>query len=104
MDRFLIVLLMIGADILTGFIIALFNKKISSSKMRKGLLNKIGEVSAMCFAIAVDKWAPLFGINFGYNITSAVMLYIVLMEGVSIIENIIIMNPALEGILKKEDK
>lgn len=104
MTKFCVALLAITMDVASGMIIALFNRKLSSSKMRKGLLNKIGEIAAMLFGMAVDKWSPLFGVNFGYDITTAVMLYIVTMESISIIENIIIMNPTLKGLLKKEDE
>lgn len=98
-----IVLGFILFDIVTGFLIAVFTRKVSSQKMRKGLLNKIGEL----LAVIVAKWimfvSPFIGLNLQYDIMTPVAMYICIMEAWSILENILTMSPKLKNVIIKEE-
>lgn len=96
-----IVLGLAAADFATGIIKAYVNNEIKSSKMRKGGLNKLGEIIVMATACGLEIGIKLLG-NY-YNsenfaaitgkITAiAVFIYIVLMELVSILENYAAIN------------
>lgn len=70
------------ADIITGYIQALINNNIDSQKMRVGLWHK---------ALIVIVIALSFIIQFAFNldyISSVVGIYVIVMEIVSILENL----------------
>lgn len=70
------------ADIITGVIQAVINKNLDSQKMREGLLRKLGLVLIIILS---------FIIQYAFNISiisKAIIIYIVLMESLSIIENL----------------
>lgn len=68
-------------DIVTGFIQALINKNVSSQKMRVGLLHK-----ALLFILIIMGF--IIGITFNLNyISKVICIYIIIMEGISILEN-----------------
>ena len=101
----LILCLFIALDFVSGLLKALSNGTYESSKMRKGLYHKIGELFAWGFCLACDITLPQFGIDLPFALVNAVTVYIVLMESGSIIENIGIMNPEigkyLSGVFEK---
>lgn len=76
-------MILIGVDILTGLIYAWANKCFSSSKMRKGLSKKLGEIviivlgEIFSYAIGLPKY-----------IMNGILFYIAFMELMSIIENL----------------
>ena len=70
------------ADIISGFISAVIQKNVDSQKMREGLLRKI----LLVIIIALS-----FIVQYTFNITSiskVVCIYIIVMEIISILENI----------------
>lgn len=70
------------ADIISGFISAVIQKNVDSQKMREGLLRKI----LLVIIIALS-----FIVQYTFNITSiskVVCIYIIVMEVISILENI----------------
>lgn len=70
------------ADVVTGYIQAVINKDVDSSKMREGLLHK-------CLLIIIVILSVVSDFAFSLNIISKVVCcYIVLMEITSILENI----------------
>lgn len=76
-------------DMLTGFIGAVINKCVSSSKMREG----IGHKALLCCVIAVALMVEVAsqhvaGLDLGGVTVEAVCAYIVLMELASIMENV----------------
>lgn len=85
-------------DVVCGIVGALRNKVLSSSVMREGLFNKCGELMLLGFAVLcyyvlnLDEFA---GIGIPPEIAYAVAVYIVVMESVSILENICKINPDL---------
>ena len=67
-------------DIVTGFIKAYDAKNVSSKKMKHGALSKVSIWCVVCFAIMVSAYLKT-------DLTSYVVGYYLLMEGVSILEN-----------------
>lgn len=80
---------MMLADIATGFIVAFINNEISSTKMREGLGHKalLIMLITVCFAIEL---AAKHAVQIPYDIPTceAVCAYIVVMELISVLENI----------------
>lgn len=70
------------ADIITGYIQAFINKNVDSQKMRTGLLHKILVILVIVLSFIIQ-----FAFNINY-IASVVSIYVVLMEIVSILENL----------------
>lgn len=70
------------ADVISGFISALIQKNVDSQKMREGLLRKILLIMIISLSFIVQY---TFGIT---SISKVVCIYIIIMEVVSILENI----------------
>lgn len=70
------------ADVITGYIQAFINKNVDSQKMRTGLLHKILVILVIVLSFIIQ-----FAFNINY-IASVVSIYVVLMEIVSILENL----------------
>lgn len=69
-------------DIITGVIQAVINKNLDSQKMREGLLRKLGLILIIILS---------FIIRYAFNIpiiSKAIILYIIIMETLSILENL----------------
>lgn len=79
----LIPVTLMGIDVLTGVIHAWATGHLKSYKMREGLGRKFGEIMILFIG-------QLFtaGMNFPFYLLSAFSLYIILMETVSICENL----------------
>lgn len=90
-----ITLIFIIFDFLTGFMQAVANKEVSSEKLRKGLFHKCGFMLAVCLGLLCE-WAMQF-VNLGFDvpIATAVCVYIILTEIMSILENLGKMSPEL---------
>lgn len=112
MQYIIMLLIVVGlalADFLTGFIKAYCQGNVRSAKMRKGGLNKIGEVIVMATVCGLDigigqlgRYAggqQLAGIT-GLVTSSAVFGYIVIMEIISILENFAEINPQAKWIAR----
>lgn len=80
---FLLPLVLIAADIVSGWIQATINSTWDSTKMRKGLFRKGGEM-----LVVVIAWVVGIAIPMDVNIAVFFSGYIVLMELVSVIENL----------------
>lgn len=68
-------------DIVTGFIKAYDAKNVSSKKMKHGALSKVSIWVVVCLAIMVSGYLKT-------DMTSYVVSYYLIMEGVSILENV----------------
>lgn len=69
-------------DILSGYIKAVINKNIDSTKMRDGILKKCAEI--LCILLG-------FVFKFAFNLDSilyGISIYLIVMELVSILENL----------------
>lgn len=79
--EFVLPLVMIILDIVTGFINAWINKSVSSSVMREGLGHKAGELAYILLGF-------LANIAFGlHSVFLLAVFYVCFMELVSILEN-----------------
>ena len=70
------------ADILTGFIQAVINKNLESTKMRNGLLHKVLIYIIIMLAFVLD---IAFSLKY---VSKIVCIYVIFMEITSIIENL----------------
>lgn len=91
----------IAFDILTGLAGALMTHTYKSTKMREGLFHKLGEYFAVGFACGCEYAFPYVGITVTVPICTSVVIYIIIMETGSIVENITIISPDLKRILGK---
>ena len=80
---FLLPLILIASDVVSGWIQATINSTWDSTKMRKGLFRKGGEMM-----VVVVAWLVGIAIPLDFNIAFFFSIYIVLMETVSVIENL----------------
>ena len=103
--RLFLVCAFILADILTGLIKAFSSEGYASSVMRKGLWHKLSEIISVLFCILCDQTLPTLNIILPFRLVDGVVIYIVLMEIGSVVENIRIINPEigkyLSGIFEK---
>lgn len=89
---------MIVMDIICGVVAAAKNHMLDSSIMRDGMYNKVGEILLLVIAMFCRfllSEPPLSAIGIPPEVTSAVAIYIVGMELLSILENICKINPDL---------
>lgn len=82
---FLLPLIGAGADIVTGWIQATVNGTWDSTKMRKGLYRKGGELLVVIIAFIAEAAIPVVA---DYKVATWISLYIVIMEAVSVLENL----------------
>lgn len=93
-------------DVATGFIKALFEKNIDSSIIRLGGKHKVSELLIILFSFYIQNGLKYLSIDLPFNPVNLVCGYIVIMECISIIENIGKMNsksipPRLSEFFKK---
>ena len=82
---FLLPLIGAGADIITGWIQATVNGTWDSTKMRKGLYRKGGELLVVIIAFIAEEAVPALA---SYRLATWISFYIVVMEAVSVLENL----------------
>lgn len=80
---------MMCADVLVGFIVAAINNDLSSTKMRKGLLHKVLMLILIAVCLAIEL-AIDHAVQLPYDIPTCEVVcgYIVVMELISVLENI----------------
>ena len=100
-----------AADIITGWIQATINSCWDSTKMRKGLYRKGGEMLVVFLAYII-----YLAVAIPVEIVKGVVIYIVIMELVSVIENLDLagvpmptwithrLKKIADGLIKEEDK
>nr|DAX03571.1 MAG TPA: holin [Caudoviricetes sp.] len=82
-------------DLCTGFISAIKNKEIQSSKLRDGLFKKVGFMFCYFLAWIIDNYGAIAGIHLDFLILPIIVFYACTTELVSILENISKINPDL---------
>ena len=80
---FLLPLVLIASDVVSGWIQATINSTWDSTKMRKGLFRKGGEMM-----IVITAWIVGLALPLDFNIAFFFSLYVVIMEALSVIENL----------------
>lgn len=79
----LLPIILMGIDVLTGLTNAWVKGKIKSSILRAGLGKKMGEI----IVLAIGEMF-LFGMNLPIGVMDGISIYIILMELISICENL----------------
>lgn len=90
---YIIVMVFIILDIITGLLKAFKQKEYSSTYMREGLYHKCGSIFCILFGTLIDYTQKYLDIGVSIPILKAICGYIILMEITSIIENICLLNP-----------
>lgn len=97
---FLVVIIFIILDIITGLVKAFYNNSYSSSEMRKGGLRKIGIFLSVVLCYIVEVCLPYLNITINIPITIIAAAYLAFMEITSIIENLSALNPNIKDFLE----
>lgn len=74
---------LMGLDVLTGYLNAWLKGEIKSSRMRQGLVKKCGEIVILIIGKLFE-----FGLGLSTYIMNMISFYVILMELVSITENL----------------
>lgn len=112
MKAYIIAGCFILGDIITGLLLAAYKGDINSTKLRQGLYHKIAEVLAVGFSVFLEYACMYIELGVDLPLKNIVVIYISLMETVSIIENMCGMNdglsklfaPYLEKLKPKEEE
>lgn len=99
LDVYTIFLVFIAGDILTGLLKAIYNGKISSECLRKGLIHKFTEILVVFGGGFLD-YVMLKYLGVKLMLLQTFSIYVITMELISIIENLCEVNPSLSGLLK----
>lgn len=87
---------MMVADMVVGFIVAVINEKLSSTKMRNGLLHKVLMLILIFACLAIEIGVSHTGaLPYDVPTCEVVCGYIIIMEFVSVLENIAAGYPEL---------
>ena len=88
----------IALDVCTGIAKGASHKNLSSEKMKSGFWHKLGIIAALVVAGLLDAAAGA-GLDLGFDapVFEAACGYVVIMETLSILENISELNPELAG-------
>lgn len=94
---FVIACIMIACDVLTGLLKGASQGELSSSTMRQGMFHKSAEIALLLISAVIGEikcfWSD-FPINFE-GVYVAVCVYIIIMELISSLENISVINPEM---------
>ena len=82
---FLLPMIGAGADIVTGWIQASINGDWDSTKMRKGLYRKGGELLIVLISFVAQEAVPVIA---DCRLATWISLYVVVMEAISCLENL----------------
>ena len=82
---FLLPMIGAGADIVTGWIQASINGNWDSTKMRKGLYRKGGELLIVLISFVAQEAVPVVA---DCRLATWISLYVVVMEAISCLENL----------------
>lgn len=93
LNIFIVVLLFIALDFLSGAVAALKAGEFTSTEMRKGLFNKGGEIIVMLLAGLVDFSDVAESVGVTVSLLPIFSGYVILMEISSILENVNKTNP-----------
>lgn len=89
------------ADIITGFVKAWATKSLDSKILRKGLLHKFSEIFLAGISYGAEYATKYISLDISIPLYNAVCSYIVLMEIISVFENLIVINPDLGKFIGK---
>lgn len=101
MAIFAVVVGFILFDIITGILEGLYEGKVNSTKLRKGLYHKATEILAVVGAWLLQHAIVYVHLGVSLPLVEAVSAYICLMEAISILENLSAVNPELGKFFSK---
>lgn len=86
-----------GMDVVTGLTAAFASNSFSSSKMKEGAFHKAGIILIALFGLMLDVMSAFIeGLPFQTPLCAAFCVYLIGMEAMSIVENVVIINPELK--------
>lgn len=91
------VMAFITLDYVSGVVSAIAEKKLSSKRMKTGLLKKFSYILLLCLCYMIDLTTVQMHLGFTTKIFSIVSTAICLIEITSILENICIINPDIKA-------
>lgn len=83
-------------DIITGFAGGVKEKAVNSTALRDGIWHKSGFLGLILFAYLVEVASLYADLGFEIPSVSAICIYIIITECVSIFENLCILNPEIK--------
>lgn len=89
------------ADIITGLVKAWSTKTLNSQALRKGLLHKFSEIFLCGISYGAEYATHYISIDVSIPLFNATCSYIVLMEIISVFENLTAINPDLSKFIGK---
>lgn len=92
----IIPLIMMCIDIITGLTNAWIKREVDSSKLRKGLGKKLGEISCILIGEVF-----VTGFNITDYLAAGISIYIIIMELISIFENLEELGVPIPKFIKK---
>lgn len=95
MEAIVVALLLNLFDLISGFIGAVKNKDIKSSKLRDGMFKKVGFIFCYVLAYLLDSEGNAIGFSVGVKLLPIIITYVCITEVVSILENICKINSDL---------
>lgn len=99
--QYIIPAMFILLDIISGILKAAYEGNLASTLMRKGLFNKLGEILSLILGKLAEYASAQYQLGFSIPLYTAIAAYIILMETLSILENISAMNPTMGKFLSK---
>lgn len=90
---FVVILIFIGLDVVSGIVKAFYKKEYNSSVMREGAYHKFCEIFIVILSVVSDNFLSYINVNVGVDLVPVVLAYFGVMEICSVIENIGAINP-----------
>ena len=100
MRIYITVLVFITFDVITGLLKALAKEGLNSTILRKGMYHKLSEIIVVIGAGLLEHGAKAVELGINFPALIAVAGYVCVMELVSIIENLALLNPGLYKFFK----
>lgn len=91
---YLLIFALIVIDYFTGIFGAVKTDSFSSSKMRQGLFHKLAYLLVIVVAFIIEELAAFYDLGFVNGIVALVCVWIIITEIGSILENLVVINPA----------
>ena len=82
-------------DIVTGFTQAVYNETVDSKILRNGMFHKLSYIFAIVLSLSLEYTCSFLELGFDCKVFVPLAIYIIATEGVSILENIVRINPDL---------
>lgn len=99
MQSVIIALVFNFLDMVSGLLSAIKNRSLKSNKLRDGLFKKFGFVILYVLSFLLDNYKNEIGLNIPFSVLEFIIVYVVVTEIVSILENLIKIN---ENIVPKK--